>query len=95
MGGNMELFTEYSEMMKKTAGQYAELTKKMQETTTALLEQQVSATKEYLEWSMKTNAKLVEDFMTYSASARDAMNENIEIAKKSYEEVMASAKKTI
>jgi hypothetical protein len=90
----MEFFTEYSEMMKKTAGQYAQLAKKMQETTTTILEHQVSATKEYIEWSMKTNAKLVDDFTNYSVAARETMNENVEIAKKSFEDVVASTRKT-
>jgi len=78
----MEVLNEYSEIVKKSVGQYAELTKKMQETATAALEQQLAATKEYMEWSMKTNAKLMEDFMNYSTSARETLTENIENAKK-------------
>jgi hypothetical protein len=66
----MEVLNEYSEIMKKSVGQYAELTKKMQETATAALEQQLAATKEYMEWSMKTNSKLMEDFVNFSTTAR-------------------------
>jgi hypothetical protein len=91
----MEVLNEYSEIMKKSVGQYAELTKKMQETATAALEQQLAATKEYMEWSMKTNAKLMEDFVNFSTSARETMTENMEIAKRTYEETVAATKKSI
>jgi hypothetical protein len=91
----MEMLNEFSDIMKKSVGQYAELTKKLQETATAALEQQLLATKEYMEWSMKSNAKMMEDFVSFSTTARETMTENMQSAQKSFEETLASTKKSV
>lgn len=91
----METLNEYSEMMKKSVGQYTELSKKIQETATSAIEQQIQLTKEFVGWSTKMNSKLMEDFMAYSSSARETMAENIGTVKATIEENVKSAKKSL
>lgn len=91
----MELFTEYSTMMKKSAEQYTELSKKIQETATSAIEQQMQLTKEFVEWSTKMNSKMMEDFMAYSTTARETMTDNVQKLKTTYTENMTAAKKTV
>lgn len=89
----MELFNEYSQMMKRSVDQYTELSKKIQETTTSAIEQQMQMTKEFVNWSTKMNSKMMEDFMTYSASARETMTDNVQKLKATYNENVSAAKK--
>lgn len=89
----MEMFNEFSGMMKKSVAQYTDFAKKMQESTTQAMEWQMQATKEYMDWSMKTNAKLMEDFLAYTSTARDAMSDNVSNLTKSFEKT-GSPKKT-
>ncbi len=91
----MEMLNEFSDIMKKSVGQYAELTKKMQESAASALEQQLIATKEYMEWSMKSNAKMMEDFISFSTTARETMAENMQMAQKNFEETIAASKKSL
>lgn len=91
----MELFNEYSDMMKKSVDQYTELSKKIQESATTAIEQNLQLTKEFVTWSTKMNTKMMEDFMSYSASARETMTDNIQKIKSSYNENMTAAKKTM